>query len=239
MRNPKKVFTVSDLPSEERPRERLLELGPEALSSQELLAIILGKGVSGAPVTVASQALISHFGSLLGIAEASVEELRNAVKGIGPAKIAQIKACFEIARRVEIERSRRIDSIDRGKKISSPDVAYQIVRKRLTSYKKEHFFVISLDSRNRNIGIDEISKGTLEASLVHPRETFKSAIEHYAAKIIIAHNHPSEDPMPSEDDINITRRLRETGLVMGIEVVDHIVVCRKSFLSFKEKGLMP
>lgn len=239
MRNSKNRFTVSDLPVEERPRERLLKFGPEVLSSQELLAIVLGKGVSGVPVTVASQALISRFGSLLNIAEASVEELKNTVKGIGPAKIAQIKACFEIARRIENERSSKIKSINEGTKITSPDVAYKLLKKRLLSYKKEHFFVICLDSRNRILGIDEISKGTLETSIVHPRETFESAIRHHAAKIIIAHNHPSEDPVPSEDDINITRRLREAGLVMGIEIIDHIVVCRRSFLSFKEKGLMP
>ncbi len=234
-----KSFRVSDLPLEERPRERMMKLGPEALSSQELLAIIISSGVTGMPATSLAQILISRYGSLADIADVSIDELKKGIKGIGIAKVARLKACFEIARRIENERINKIESINKETKITSPDIAYHLIKKNLVSYKKEHFFVICLDSRNRILGIDEISTGTLESSIVHPRETFESAIKHHAAKIIIAHNHPSEDPMPSEDDIGITKRLREAGLIMGIEVIDHIVVCRNSFLSFKEKGLMP
>ncbi|HPP67328.1 MAG TPA: DNA repair protein RadC, partial [bacterium] len=228
MEKGRKPFTVSDLPVDERPRERLLNLGPEFLSAQELLAIIIGKGVKGMSVTTVSQILLSRFGSLLNICEASVGELTNVVKGIGPAKIAQIKACFEIARRIEHEKNNAIASISKKPKITSPDVAYHIIRRHLVSYKKEHFFVLCLDLRNRLLAMDDISKGTLESAVVHPRETFELAIEHHAGRIIIAHNHPSEDPNPSEDDINITNRLKQAGLIMGIDVIDHLIVCRKS-----------
>ncbi len=165
-----------------------------------------------------------------------MEELKKEIKGMGVAKITRIKACFEIARRIENERKQLVLT-DRNK-ITSPEGAFAILRNKLLDYRKEHFFVVSLDIRNRVISVDEISKGTLEASLVHPRETFSAAIRRNAAKIIIAHNHPSEDPEPSEDDISITGRLKEAGLILGIEVIDHIIVCKNSFFSFKEKGLI-
>lgn len=232
-----KGFRVSDLPAEERPRERLLKFGPQVLSSQELLAIIISSGVSGMPATTLAQNLISRYGSLGNLSEISAEEIKNQIKGIGPAKIARLKACFEIARRIENEK-KEISLSNKDKKITSPQVAYTMIKKYLLDYRKEHFFVVSLNPRNRIIGIDEISKGTLEASLVHPRETFEAAIRRGAAKIIIAHNHPSDDPEPSEDDIAITKRLKEAGLVLSIELIDHIVVCKNSFFSFKEKGLI-
>jgi len=233
----KKVWTVSDLPVDERPRERLLKLGPQSVSTQELLAIIIASGVKGVPVMMAAQSLLSYFGSLSNIADASEEELKSAVKGIGPAKIARLKACFELAKRLmKAENEQPVCRTEA--KITNPEVAYSLIKKHIRAYKKEHFFAVSLDSRNRIIGIDEISTGTLEASVVHPRETFESAIKRHAAKIIIAHNHPSEDPAPSEDDIGITTRLKEAGLIMGIELIDHIVICKNSYFSFKEKGLI-
>jgi len=233
----KKVWTVSDLPVEERPRERLLKLGPQSVSTGELLAIIIASGVKDMPVMMAAQSLLSYFGSLSKIADASEQELKLAVKGMGPAKIARLKACFELAKRLENEENKN-GLHYKDEKITNPSVAYSLVKKHIRAYRKEHFFVVSLDSRNRILGIDEISIGTLEASIVHPRETFESAIKRHAAKIIIAHNHPSDDPEPSEDDIGITTRLKEAGLIMGIELIDHIVICKNSFFSFKEKGLI-
>ncbi|MCM8806070.1 MAG: DNA repair protein RadC [Candidatus Omnitrophica bacterium] len=237
MKHLSKTFKVSDLPVDERPRERMQRLGPEALSTHELLAIIFASGTKGMPVTVAAQTLMTHFGSLSKIAEASDDEIKSMVRGIGTAKILRLRACFEIARRIENERKYEND-LTRSPKITNPLQAYEMIKKKLRVYKKEHFFVVSLNSRNKIIGIDEISTGTLEASIVHPRETFESAIRHHAAKIIIAHNHPSDDPEPSEDDISITRRLKEAGLIMGIELIDHIVVCKSCFFSFKEKGFL-
>ncbi|MCM8822188.1 MAG: DNA repair protein RadC [Candidatus Omnitrophica bacterium] len=230
-------FRVSDLPAEERPRERLLRLGPDVLSSQELLAIIISSGVAGMSAAHLAQILISKFGSLARIAEVSAEEIRRYVKGVGPAKIARLKACFEIARRIENEKKRNFFT-EKDKKIITPDFAYAMVKSRLLDYKREHFFVVSLDSRNRITGIDEVSIGTLEASLVHPREAFNAAIMRNAAKIIIAHNHPSDDPEPSQDDISTTKRLKEAGSIIGIELIDHIIVCKSSFFSFKEKGII-
>lgn len=232
-----KSFKVSDLPAEERPRERLLKLGSQYLSSQELLAIIISSGIAGASAIQLAQNLISKYGSLANIADVSVEELKKEIKGIGVAKIARLKACFEIARRIENEKREGIFR-KKDKKITTPECAFAMLKNRLLDYKKEHFFVVSLDIRNRIIAVDEISKGILEASLVHPRETFDMAIRRNAAKIIIAHNHPSEDPEPSENDINITRRLKEAGLILGIEVIDHIIICKNSFFSFKEKGFI-
>ncbi len=235
--NTSRSFRVSDLPPDERPRERLLKLGPEVLSSQELLAIIISSGVAGMPATGIAQMLVSRYGSLAGIADVSTEELRKGIKGMGTARIARLKACFEIARRIENEKRERSFN-EKDKKITNPELAYAMIKRRLSDYRKEHFFVISLNSRNKITGIDEISIGTMEASLVHPRETFGAAIRRNAVKVIIAHNHPSGDPEPSEDDINITKRLKEAGSILGIELLDHIVVCRNSFFSFREKNLI-
>ncbi|MCM8825690.1 MAG: DNA repair protein RadC [Candidatus Omnitrophica bacterium] len=214
-----------------------MNLGPDVLSSSELLAIVISSGVSGIPTTQIAQTLISKFGSLARIAEASSEEIKGLVKGIGPAKIARLKACFEIARRIENEKKEKSFS-EKDRKITNPEFAYAMIRKKITDYKKERFFVISLNSHNRIVAIDEISIGTLEASLVHPREAFNLAILRNAAKVIIAHNHPSDNPEPSQDDISTTKRLKEAGSIIGIELIDHIIVCKSSFFSFKEKGLI-
>lgn len=235
--NTRKKLKVSDLPLEERPRERLLRLGPEFLSSQELLAIIISSGVAGIPATELAQILISRYGSLAGIADVSAEELKKEIKGMGNAKITRLKACFEIARRIENER-KQMDLTTKYRKITGPQYVFGAIKSKLLDYKREHFFVLSLNSHNKIIAIDEISTGILDASLVHPREVFDTAIRRRAAKIIIAHNHPSGDSEPSEDDINITRRLKEAGTIIGIELIDHIIVCRNSFFSFKEKDLI-
>lgn len=230
----KKSFTIHDLPSSERPRERLQKFGPDALSAQELLALILGRGISGESVMMTAQKLLSYFGSLEAIMNASLEDLQK-IKGLGMAKSSQIKACFEIARRV-YNNDEISNSENKKKLIISPKDVYKLVKSKIIHYTKEHFVVLSFDARNNFLGMDTITVGTLNANLVHPRETFESAIRRHAAQIIIAHNHPSGDPEPSEDDLEITKRLTESGKILGIEIVDHIIVVKNGFLSFKEKN---
>lgn len=226
----KKSFTIHDLPKEERPRERLIKFGEQALSVQELLQLILGRGTVGESVVVTAQKLLTHFGSLQKLADASIEEM-STIKGIGLAKAAQIKAAFEIGRRL----STQTLSYE-SKELNDPEKVHKLVRSRLKDYNKEHFYLIVLNSRN--CSINEVSIGTVNANLVHPREVFAEAIKNKAASVILAHNHPSGDPEPSEDDLEITKRLVEAGKILGIEVVDHVIITKTGFISFKEKNLI-
>lgn len=227
----KKSFTIHDLPISERPRERLQRFGVEALSAQEILALILGRGIAGESVTVTAQRLLSKFGDLRGIAGASVEELAQ-VRGIGLAKAAQIQAAFELANRLE-------GHPERGKKalVKTPEDIVALVKNRLKDKKKEYFLALLLDTRGQLIKISEISVGSLDSSIVHPREVFKEAISASAASAIFVHNHPSGDPEPSEDDIKLTERLAQAGEIVGIDVLDHVIIGDKDFSSLKRKGL--
>jgi len=227
----KKSFTIHDLPISERPRERLQKLGVAALSAQEILALILGRGVAGESVMVTAQRLLSQFGNLKGIASASVEELAQ-IKGIGVAKASQIKAAFELANRLE-----GYPELGKKPQVKTPDEVISLVRGRLKGKKKEHFLALLLDTRGQLIKISEISVGSLDSSIVHPREVFKEALSASAASVIFVHNHPSGDPEPSEDDIKLTERLAQAGEVMGIEVLDHIVIGNNNYLSLKREGL--
>ena len=227
----KDSFTVHDLPPSERPRERLLKLGGEALSVQEILALILGRGTKGESVIDISQKLVSRFGSLKRIANASVEELTQT-KGIGPAKAAQIKAALEFGKRLEAEAGEKPRPV-----LKSPEDVAAVVRSELKGKKKEHFLVLCLDTRNRLIDRKLVSMGSLDTSIVHPREVFKEAVSACAASVIFAHNHPSGDPEPSKEDVELTKRLAKAGEIMGIAVLDHIIICEKTHLSLKARNL--
>ena len=220
---------VSSLPRAERPRERLTRLGPEALSEQELLACVLGRGIAGESVLASAARLLGTFGSLRGLGDASIEQLQ-ALPGIGPAKAVQLKACVEVARRLAI--------VSEGlrPRIETADAAAAVVRPHLLDKAKEHFVALLLDARHRLIRLSPIAVGSLAATLVHPRELFKEAISASAAVVIVAHNHPSGDPEPSGDDLALTRRLVEAGRLLGIEVLDHLIIAREGVVSLRAAG---
>lgn len=224
-----KELTVRDLPPSERPRERLARLGAEALSEQELLACVLGRGIAGESVLVSARRLLAAFGSLRGLADASVEQLAG-VHGIGPAKAIQLKAAVELSRRIALSTNGHPPLVD------SLEAAASLVRPHLQDKKKEHVVALLLDSRHRLIRMCPVAVGSLSASLVHPRELFKEAIAASAAAVIVAHNHPSGDPEPSAHDIELTRRLVEAGTLLGIEVLDHLIVGGDQVISLGAAG---
>ena len=231
MKSVKNSFTIHDLPASERPRERLKKFGAGQMSVQELIALILGSGNSGESVTVTAQRLLSRFEGVKGIGSASLEELTR-VKGIGPAKASKIIAAFELAGRAEKNQNSHDKPV-----VKTPEEVFAEVKGKLKDKKKEYFLALLLDTRSRLIKNAEISIGSLDSSIVHPREVFKEALSASAASVIFVHNHPSGDTRPSEDDIKLTKRLIEAGRVMGIEVLDHVITGDGKFLSLKREGL--
>ncbi|MBC8526014.1 MAG: DNA repair protein RadC [Candidatus Cloacimonetes bacterium] len=227
----KKTYTVRDLPIEDRPRERLQKIGVDNLSTQELLALIIEKGGKGQNVLTVAQNLLAHFGNLNKMKNASIEELKK-VKGIGFATACKLQAAFKLGEKSEIQIKKY------GEKIEGPESVFKLLRNEIGNKKKESFYILSLTTRNNLIGVDKVSTGTLSASLAHPREVFLPAIKNSASTVIIVHNHPSGDTQPSEDDLEITKRLVEAGKILGIEVVDHIIVAKNNYFSFKDKGLI-
>jgi DNA repair protein RadC len=235
-------YTIKEWPQSERPRERLASLGPRALSPRELLAILIEMGTRGAPGRPARTAidlagdLLEHFArgkpvSLRRVMTASVAELAE-VPGIGPAKAAKILAAFDLGRRAtEEERPER----DR---MTTPRDVYERMRLLMRDLPHEEFHVLLLNTQNQILRNVQVTRGTLDASLVHPREVFRAAIVESAASVVLVHNHPSGDPTPSAEDRAVTRQLRSAGQMVGIEVLDHVIVGEGRYVSFVEAGLL-
>ena len=221
------MATIKDLPRVDRPREKLEKYGPEKLTNSELLAILLGSGQKGINVVELSKRILSKF-SGDGLSKADIKELKNTF-GLGNAKACEIVACFELGRRL-------LQNKQSVLLLSPQDVWDQL--KDIRDNKKEHFVIFFLDSRNQEIKREIISIGSLNANLVHPREVFEPAVRYSAAQIIVAHNHPSGDPSPSQEDSDITKQLVDAGKLLGIEVKDHIIVSKTNLFSFKEHKLL-
>jgi len=225
--------TIKDWPEEDRPREKLLQKGAALLSPTELLAIILRTGNASTGESAVDQArlLLDKFENLKGIDAAPLQELK-AIKGVGPAKMAQLKACFELARRLGQDKWKV------GEPLRSSEDVFRHFRKDFESEKREIFYVVLLTNKNRKIREVKISEGSLTASLVHPREVYNPVIRESAAAVIFVHNHPSGDPAPSPEDLEITRRLKEVGEVMGVRVLDHVVIGHERYFSFSDRGIL-
>lgn len=218
---------IKDLPKVDRPREKLEKYGPERLSNSELLAILLGTGTKGLNVIELSNKILKKF-SGEGLVKANIRELKNTF-GLGVAKACEISACFELGRRLLQSKKSTL--------VLAPKDVWDAL-KDIRDHKKEHFMIFFLNTRNQEIQREIISVGTINASLIHPREVFEPAITNLASHIIIAHNHPSGDTEPSMEDLELTKRLQEAGKIVGIEVIDHVIVSKSGFMSFKEKKLI-
>lgn len=225
-----------ELPEREWPRERLARLGPEHLRASELLAILLRTGARGAPVTVVAEQLLRAFDYSLGrMAAAPLAELRR-VPGIGLDKAAGIKAAFELARRL----SREV--LSDAPVLDTPERVAEFLREEVRTLEVETFYALLVNTRRRLVSAERLSQGTLDTLLVHPREVFRRAISANAAAIILVHNHPSGDPSPSEGDIRVTRELIRGGHLLKIEVLDHVILGRRTaervrdYASLRELG---
>jgi len=213
-----------------RLRERFLRSGLDGFHDYEIIELLLTLGTPRKDCKKTAKDAIAKFKGLTGVLDSTLEELQQ-VKGIGPSNVFGIKLFQAISERYTREK------ITPSLLLNSPQLIFEYLKERIGKKKKEHFTIICLDTRN-NLIIEEVSVGTLNASLVHPREVFKKAILNNSSHVIIAHNHPSGDPTPSEDDIITTRRLVESGKVLGIAVTDHIIVTKNNFVSLKEKGFV-
>ena len=226
---------LKDQPVNERPRERLVARGPDALTQAELIAILLRTGLRGANVVPVGQNLLQTFGSLNALARATVDELKQ-IAGVGPDKAATLVAAFALARRMEQERR------DESPVLDNPATVVHFMRETNRLLSVESFQALLLNTRKRLIRVEDISLGTLDTILVHPREVFRTAIVANAAAVVLLHNHPSGDPTPSEADIKVTRDLIRAGQLLKIEVVDHVIIGSattertKDYASLRELG---
>jgi len=222
--------TIKDLPSNERPRERLLRYGAGALSTAELLAIILRTGVRDENVVRVSQRLLATFDNLSGLAQANTTELM-AEKGLGPAKASQLKAALELGRRLLVE------APEQRPQVRSPADAANLLMSEMSLLEQEHLRTVLLDTKNRVLGTPTVYIGSLNTSLIRIGEMFREAVRTNCAALIVAHNHPSGDPTPSPEDVAVTRQIAEAGKLLDIEVLDHLIIGRQRFVSLKERGL--
>lgn len=226
-----RMLKIKDLPENERPRERLFIYGPEILSNVELLAVLLGSGSKRENIMSLSSRIIHNKGGLNGIMESTMEELVS-INGIGKAKAAKLLAVVELSKRFASFRDG-----DSYKICNSKDAA-MLVMKEMRSLKQENLVVIMLNTKNIVIGVKRVFIGSLNSSIVHPREVFNDAIKKSSASIIVCHNHPSGDPSPSNEDIKVTYRLNECGEILGIQLIDHLIIGNGKYISLKEKGIL-
>lgn len=225
------AYRLKDLPADERPRERMMRLGAGALSHVELLAILLRTGNRKESAIHLAQRVLHDCGGLRRFAERNWDELTH-INGIGPAKALELQASLELGRRVA--RSMLPESVA----LTRPQDAADLLMEEMRLLKEEHFVVLFLNTKNRVIGRQTLSIGSLNAAIVHPREVYRAAIRRSSASILCAHNHPSGDPTPSSEDLQLTRRLRDAGELVGIELLDHLIIGEQRFVSLKELGCM-
>lgn len=224
-------FLLRDIPEAERPRERMMQFGASSLNNSELLAVLLRTGTVSESAIHLAQRLLNETSGLRNLMSMTIEELVK-IKGIGTAKALQIKAGIELGKR--IARS----SFGERMTIRSPEDVSQYIAGELRYEQKEKFLCIFLNTKNHVIGHEVLSVGSLNATIVHPREVFRAAIQRSSSAIICVHNHPSGDPTPSHEDVEMTRRLTDCGAMIGIDVLDHVVIGDQTFVSLKEQGLM-
>jgi DNA repair protein RadC len=223
-------YTIQQLPENERPRERLLLHGAESLATAELIAIILGSGMQGRSVLELAQDIVVRFGSIQGLASASVQEL-CLIRGLGQAKALQLKAAFGLGLRL----SQNAASLKY--RIENPVHAYNLIKEDLEHEKRELFMVILQDVKGYVINRQVVAMGTLSSIAVHPRDVFNPAIRHNAASVILVHNHPSGDPTPSQEDHTLTQALIDAGRIMNIYIHDHLIIGDQSYVSLRQRGI--
>jgi len=223
------LYSIQNLPDSERPRERLMRLGAESLTAAELIAIVLGSGTKQTPVLQLAQLILSKFGNLQQLADATIQELCQ-IKGIGVAKAIQLRAVFNLGSRLSKQ------NISTKYKIEHPIHAYNLVKDELLSEKRELFVIIMQDAKGCSLGYHIVSVGTLTEALVHPREVFYPAIRHKAVSVILIHNHPSGDLTPSKQDYELTRKLIEIGQMMGIPINDHLIISDQGYHSLRQNS---
>lgn len=227
---PKNNYRITDLDSNERPRERLIHMGAQALSAAELIAILLRVGVKGENAVQVGQRLLQTFGGISGLQKANFEEVKSQ-HGIGTAKAAALKAAIELGRRLSLE------SPEERVRIHGPEDAFALVKYEMSALEQEHLRVMLLDTRNQVLEIIELYQGSLNSSTVRVAEVFRDAVRRNAGAILVVHNHPSGDPAPSQNDIDVTKAIVNAGNLLDINVLDHIVVGNGRFVSMKEQKL--
>ena len=223
--------SIKDWPEDERPRERLLNLGPQALSNAELLAIFLRTGIQGKSARDLAQDLLNRFGGLRGLYSASDKDL-SQIKGLGPAKIAQLRAAIELSNRYLAE------ALKETPLLNKPQLIYQYLLQSMRDLPQEEFKILLLNKKLHLIEQVDAFKGTLSQNSIYPREVIKLALRYGAAALVFAHNHPSGDPQPSRDDRMITRTLIHACQSVQVNVVDHIIIGNNRYFSFSEMGLI-
>jgi DNA repair protein RadC len=224
---------IKDWPEAERPREKMQKAGADSLSDAELLALILRSGdhASGQSAIDLGRNMLQTFGDLRRLSTATFSEICS-VKGAGPAKVSSILAALALGKRINTD---RLENLER---FTTPSQIFNHFHYRFRDRRREYFVALLLDGKNRIILEEQVSEGSLNQSIVHPREVFSRAVKESAAAVILVHNHPSGDPAPSREDREITRRLKEAGDVLGIRVLDHIIIGDGSYFSFVEQGLL-